>query len=110
MKRFLLLAITLMLLITACSYYQKEVIPSATYTAPSMKEQNLTTGEHVVKTRYGFRLITIPISLPSPNTMVAEAIKEHGGKGITNLDVEFSEFNILLFQIPKMTVSGDIVK
>ncbi|HPM77113.1 MAG TPA: hypothetical protein PK961_08485 [bacterium] len=110
MKRVLLVLVAMMLFFSACSYIQKEAIPEGLYTAPQMKADQLQRGDHVILTRYGFRLFTIPISLPQPNTMINTAIQDNQGKGITNLDVEFSEFNILIFQIPKIRIEGDIVK
>jgi len=110
MKRFVFLAMILLLAAVSCSYIQKEAVPEGLYTAPSMTTQNLHKSQHVVLTDYGFRLFTIPISIPDPNAMVADAVRANGGRGVTNLDVEFSEFNILLFQIPKMRIECDIVK
>jgi uncharacterized protein YceK len=108
--RWLLIALLAVALLSGCAYYQKQVAPQNFYTAPQMEAKGLKISNHVVKSRYGFRLLTIPISVPEPNEMIESAIRETGGKGITNLDVEFSEFNIFLFGIPKMRVTGDVVK
>jgi len=110
MKKLLLPALVLLLVLSACSYMQKEVVPEGLYTAPQMTAADLQKASHVEVSRYGFRLLTIPISMPDPNAMIADAIRTQEGQGITNLEVEFSEFNIILFQIPKIRIIGDIVK
>jgi hypothetical protein len=110
MKRWLALGLLAAVLAAGCAYYQKQAMPKDLYTAPQMEAKGLTRGEHIVKTRYGFRLFTIPISVPEPNEMIANAIQEYKGVGITDVEVEFSEFNVFLFGIPKLRVSGDIVK
>jgi hypothetical protein len=110
MKRLFLIAILVAVLSAGCAYYQKEALPHGLYTASQMEGKNLTKGDYFVKTRYGFRLITIPISMPAPNEIIDSAIADHKAKGVTNVEVEFSEFNILLFQIPKIRVTGYVVK
>lgn len=110
MKRLILVAMLVAVLSAGCAYYQKEALPHGLYTAPQMEGKNLAKGEYFVKTRYGFRLITIPISMPAPNEIIDSTISEHNAKGVTNVEVEFSEFNILLFQIPKIRVTGHLVK
>jgi hypothetical protein len=104
------LVLGLLVLASGCAYYQKQAIPHKLYTAPDMETRGLMRGEHVIKTRYGFRLFTIPITMPEPNVMVEQAITEFRGVGITDLEIEFSEFNIWLFAIPKVRITGDIVR
>ncbi|NLH49622.1 MAG: hypothetical protein GX444_13625 [Myxococcales bacterium] len=110
MKRLFVIAMLLAVLTAGCAYYQKEALPHGLYNASQMEAKNLAKGDYFVKTRYGFRLITIPISMPEPNEMIDTTISEHQAKGVTNVEVEFSEFNILLFQIPKMRITGYVVK
>jgi len=110
MKPLLVTLALILLLAAGCAYYQKEVIPKDLYTASQIEDNGLTVGDHIVKSKYGFRLFTIPISMPEPSEMISSSIREYHGKGVTNLEVEFSEFNCLLFGIPKLKVTADIVK
>jgi len=112
MKRLLLLAliVAILALASGCAYYQKQAAPQKLYNAAEMEKSGMARGDYFVKKEYGFRLLTIPISVPEPNRMIDGVIAEHQAKGVTNVEVEFSEFNALLFGIPKMRVTGHVVK
>jgi len=115
----------LMAILACCSYIQKEAIPMHLYTAGDIQKEKLTVGETVTETRYGFRLFTIPISVPEPVEMAEDLVRKNQARGLTDLDVEFSEFLgpsatagpemwaqviSLIFQIPKIEVTGRVVR
>ncbi|MDP8223343.1 MAG: hypothetical protein P9L99_08290 [Candidatus Lernaella stagnicola] len=110
MKRIAMILLLAIFLVTGCAYYQKQAMPEKLYTAADMKAEGLQRDEFFTQTRYGFRLLTIPINVPEPNRMIAALIDERQARGVTNLEVEFSEFNVLLFSIPKIRVTGHLVK
>lgn len=112
MKRLLVIVAIMMMLalVSGCAYYQKQVMPQKQYNATEMQKSGMNRGDYFVKKEYGFRLLTIPISVPEPNRMIDAVIAEHKAQGVTNVEVEFSEFNALLFGIPKMRVTGHVVK
>jgi hypothetical protein len=119
MKFAILLAAAVLLALPGCAYYKVQCEPGAVYTAADLSDHGYQVGGRVEATEYGFRLFTIPISMPQPNDMAATLVRQKQAVGLTDLDVEFSEFNGFdltpwgwgkllgfLFQVPKMTVSG----
>jgi hypothetical protein len=68
MKRYakvLIVILPLLLcLLAGCAYYQKQALPEKYYTAAEMEKQGLERGDYFKKTRYGFRLFTIPAKCP----------------------------------------------
>jgi len=123
MKRFAL-ALALLGLLTGCVYYQKQGLPQNVFDADDLESAALTVKQQVQQTKYGFRLFTIPIIVPDSVVMTDDLIARHNAKGLTNVEVEFSEFNAvtmgamtnpagfvlgMLFQIPKVKVTGALV-
>lgn len=110
MKRSAIMLPLLLVLLNGCFYYQHQTLPEEYYTAADMERQGLERGEYFIKTSYGFRLFTIPCNMPQGNRMIDQAIREAEAQGVTDLEVEFNEVNLLLFQIPKLCVRGYTVK
>jgi hypothetical protein len=112
----------LLLAAPACSYYGLQTMPADVYTASDLAGGAYRVGEPIRVSRYGFRLFTIPISVPDPLPMMAARIRQNHAVGLTDVDVDFSEFGgggqlplgwggILefLFQVPKVTVTARLV-
>jgi hypothetical protein len=105
----LLLGLVALLIGPGCAYYNKQAMPEKLYTAPDMDAAGLTKDEYFVQTRYGFRLLSIPISVPEANKMISGIIAEHKAKGVTDIEIDFSEFNAFIFSVPKVRVKGYVV-
>lgn len=123
MKRLCLL-LTLLWLVGGCAYYQKQSLPQNVYSAADIASQQLTVKQQAHETKYGFRLFTIPIIMPDTIKVTDDLIERNNAMGLTDVEVEFSEFNALtvgtlgnpatflvsmIFQIPKVKVTGTLV-
>ncbi len=93
--------------LTGCAYYSKMAVPKRLVTEG---HGQVTVVKHVKESATGFRIFTIPVSIPSANKVANNAIDQNGGDGIANLEVDFSEFNIFIVSFPHVTVEGDVVK
>ena len=110
MKTIILLCLCITFLASSCFCISRESIPEKVYTASEMQAAGLAKFEHREMTRCGFRLLFIPVSIPQPLDVVDALIYQNHAEGVTNLDVELSELNFLLFQVPKVRVSADLVR
>ena len=110
MKKAVLLALAVVIFATGCMYVTREALPENLYTAPAIKAEGMEKFAHREVSRHGFRFLFIPISVPDPINIVDAMIVENRASGVTNLDVEFSELNLILFQIPRITVRADLVR
>jgi len=125
MRKFAGLCLIAVLLVAGCSYIQKQAVPMHTYTATDIAAEGRSVGATVSETRYGFRVLTIPISIPEPVDMAETLVARHDAAGLTDLEVEMSELfapwqiglptdlgNLigLIVQVPKITVKGRLVK
>ncbi|MCZ7586046.1 MAG: hypothetical protein M5R36_23465 [Deltaproteobacteria bacterium] len=110
MKRMVAALFVVAVFAGGCSYVTRDVKPEKLYTESSMRSEGLEKFTFRASTRYGFRLVFIPISVPDAMDMVDEMIVETRAAGLTNLDIEYSEANFLLFQIPKLTIRADMVR
>jgi hypothetical protein len=110
MRRIVLSVLLISVLCSTCVYVSREAIPERIYNAATLHQTGMEKFTHREMSNYGFRLLFIPISIPSPLKMTDAMIVESGAVGVTNLDVEYSEFNVFFFQIPKVTVRADMVR
>jgi hypothetical protein len=110
MKRSVFFVLALMIFATSCSYGWRSVVPERLYTSADMQAQGMERFAHREATKHGFRLCYITLSAPKPLDMVDALIVANRAEGVTNLDVESSEFNAYLFQIPRVVVRADLVR
>jgi len=110
MRKEIILCLFLALVLTSCLYIGRESVPEKLYSASSMNAAGMEKFAHREMTRCGFRLLFIPVKVPQPLDMVDALIYQNHAEGVTNLDVEFSELNFLLFQVPRVRVSADLVR
>ncbi|MBZ0272586.1 hypothetical protein K8I61_11160 [bacterium] len=111
--RYLLASVAVLalaLFASGCHYVSHQLEPESFYSASDLKESNLEKFAHRDVTRSGFRLIYIPISMPSPRDTLDEVITLNHATGVTNLDLQVTELDLFLFQIPKVRICTDLVR
>lgn len=111
----LLMTLSLILLVVGCSTTKGSYYDTHQATSVDLKNANYRVLKaSAVGTDSGFRLLGINLSKPSyveaMNDLRSQAPMENRATALANVVQEESNLWLLLFSIPKITISADIIE